>query len=287
MTSDEVSAIEPLAVGPVRVLIVDDARDIRMLLRLQLSRDPRFKVVGEAADGLEAIEIARVEQPDLVILDRQMPHLGGMEAMPEIRRVAPHASVVLYTANSDPWTYQAAIDAGALDVFEKGAGDAGFVDQLVTAVLDRVSASEATIEATVGPVSSAAARVWIPNTRAILDAAVAHPEVVGMTIPEDVVELFRSFLAQWEAVASGSDVFRWVARARPADVERAIEYWLAIDGMTDEQMGRLGVEWSPPEGAPFFDALAAGMLEALNRHQDTRRLAARLSAQVTAYRQRD
>src|SRR5687768_4414011 len=105
--------------GPLRVVLVDDAADIRMLLRLQLRRDARFVVVGEGADGLEAIELAERLQPDLMVLDRQMPVLGGVEAIDRIRRVSPGTAVVLYTATSDDETQHAALAAGALTVVDK------------------------------------------------------------------------------------------------------------------------------------------------------------------------
>ncbi len=263
----------------VRVVVVDDAEDIRLLLRLQFKRDPRFVIVGEAADGHEAIAVAEREQPDLLILDRQMPNLGGMEAIPEIRRRAPDTSIVLYTANTDPGTYQAALDAGALEVLDKVGASRGFVDRLVGALLEQASSDDAGIHVRVGPVSSQAARVWVANTRKIIDAVAAHPEIVGETIPGDVIELFRSFLDQWDGVAANTSEFRWVARANPADVSRIVNYWAAIDLMTDEQLDRLGIQWAPPEGEPFFHALTAGVLDALKRHEETRQLAARLGEQ--------
>lgn len=279
------SATEAVELSPIRVIVVDDAADIRMLLRLQLDRDERFQVVGEGADGLEAISLAQAEQPDLVILDRQMPRLGGMEAIPEIRRLAPGAAIVLYTANADPNTSQAAIDAGALDVLEKASGD--FVDQLVGSILDRVARADATIEVRVGPVSATAARVWVANTRRIIDAVAAHPEVVGETIPEDVLDLFRSFLHQWDVLAQNTEEFRWVARASADDVSRIVGHWATIDSMTDEQLERLGIHWAPPEGEPFFQALTAGVLDALRRHEETRRLATRLGEQWAPYQRSD
>ena len=267
----------------VRVIVVDDATDVRLLLRMQLARDPRFEVVGEAADGVEAIELAEASQPDLVILDRQMPRLGGIEAMPELRRVAPQAAIVLYTAQTDPSTYHAALDAGAVQVLEKAGAARGFTNQLVRALVRGASAASDGIEIHVGPVASAAARVWVPNTRRIIEAVSAHPEVVGEQIPADVVELFLSFLQQWEAVAASTEEFRWVARADADAVARVVGYWATIDAMTDEQLRRLGVSWSPPEGAPFFAALTTGVLTALRRHDDTQRLAARLGEQWAPY----
>ncbi|MGH7856336.1 MAG: response regulator [Candidatus Binatia bacterium] len=278
------TAVPALGPEPIRVVIVDDVDDIRLLLRLQFQRDARFDVVGEGADGLDAIALAEEHQPDLVVLDRHMPRLGGTEAIPEIRRRAPGAAIVLYTANADPRTCQAGLDAGALDVFEKGVGGRGFVDTLVGSILDRVGGARGTMEVRVGPVSSAAARVWVANTRKILDAVEAHPEELGERVPEDIFGLFRSFLDEWDAVATSTEEFRWVARANAEDVSRIVGYWAAIDSLTDTQLDRLGIHWSPPEGESFFTELTTGVLEALRRHDATSRLAARLDEQWAPYR---
>jgi CheY-like chemotaxis protein len=270
-------------VDPVRVVVVDDNEDLRVLLRLHFLRDGRFSVVGEAANGREAISVAEAQQPDVMILDRRMPVLDGLEAMPEIRRVSPNTAIVLYTANDDPWAYQAAVDAGALGVLEKTGVARGFVDKLVNALVQK-SDHGALVKISVGPVSAEAARVWIPNTRAIVGAFVANPDVVGATIPADIVELFESFFDEWEAVAAGGEEFRWVARAPIQDVKRIVSYWATIDAMTDEQLEQLGVAWSPPEGQPFFQALTTGILETLQRHEMTERLAERLVEQWAPFR---
>jgi CheY-like chemotaxis protein len=228
--------------------------------------------------------MAEATQPDLIVLDRRMPILDGLAAMPEIRRVAPAATVVLYTANDDRASYQAALDAGALEVIEKTMGARRFVDQLVSVLVRKASQPDALVEVSVGPVRAEAARIWVANTRRIVEAFAAHPDVVGATVPDDVLELFRSFLDEWAAVAEGADEFRWVARSPIADIKRIVSYWATIDGMTDHQLDELGVHWSPPEGQPFFQALTTGVLATLERHEVTERLAARLVEQWAPYR---
>lgn len=84
-----------------RVLLVDDAPDLRTLLQVALERDGRFVVVGEAVNGAEAIDKAADLQPDIVVLDQMMPVMSGLEAMPHIRRAAPEAKIVLFSAIAD------------------------------------------------------------------------------------------------------------------------------------------------------------------------------------------
>ena len=99
----------------VRVVVVDDDDAMRLLLRLQFELDGRFDVVGEAADGQAAIDLAEALQPDLVVLALHMPGLSVVDAIPEIRRRATESAVMLYTLKTGDGTYQAALAAGALD----------------------------------------------------------------------------------------------------------------------------------------------------------------------------
>ena len=84
--------------GPVRVVVVEDSEDIRSWLRTTMILDSRFEFVGEATNGADAVLVASSTQPDVVVLDHQMPVMTGLEALPHLRRVAPAARVVLYTS---------------------------------------------------------------------------------------------------------------------------------------------------------------------------------------------
>lgn len=84
--------------GRIRVLVVDDDPDMRMLLRLQVEADHRLELVGLVDDGEQAVDHARAHDPDVVVLDLMMPVLGGEAALPKIREAAPDTKVILYTA---------------------------------------------------------------------------------------------------------------------------------------------------------------------------------------------
>ena len=84
---------------PIKVLVVDDVPDIRLLLRVGLQADDRFAIVGEAEDGAEAVALAGELRPDVVVLDLAMPVMDGFEAIPEIHRVAPEARVLAYSGH--------------------------------------------------------------------------------------------------------------------------------------------------------------------------------------------
>jgi DNA-binding NarL/FixJ family response regulator len=95
-----------------RVLIVDDHPLTRDALAALLTQH-EFSVVGEAADGEQAIDVARELQPDLILLDLSMPGIGGLEALPLLRGVAPNAEVVMLTASVGEENLLASIRAGA------------------------------------------------------------------------------------------------------------------------------------------------------------------------------
>jgi DNA-binding NarL/FixJ family response regulator len=95
-----------------RTLVVDDHPLTRSAL-VGLLEQHSFAVVGEAADGEEAVERAREVQPDLVLLDLAMPGGGGLEALPRVRAAAPSCEVVVLTASGTEENLLGAIRAGA------------------------------------------------------------------------------------------------------------------------------------------------------------------------------
>jgi DNA-binding NarL/FixJ family response regulator len=85
-------------VPPIRSLLVDDNADLRFLVRSAVESRGGFEVVGEADDGRRGIELARELSPEIVLLDLDMPSMGGLEALPLIREAAPSAKVVVLSS---------------------------------------------------------------------------------------------------------------------------------------------------------------------------------------------
>jgi CheY-like chemotaxis protein len=256
----------------VRVVIVDDSAQVRTLLHLMFDEDDRFEVVGEGGDGIEAIELSERLQPDLLVLDRQMPRLGGLEAIPEVKQVSPNTVIVLFTARSDRGLHQAAFAAGALEVVDKAIG-INLIDRLADALVEHWANPDTDLHVHVGPVEASAARLWIENTRAIIAAVRAHPDVLPTAPSPEILDQFEHYLSIWEELATNTTSFFWSARARPSDVDSLLEAWAAMDSMTDEQLTELGVSWSPPEAQPFYRALTSGILAALDAHAGNQELA--------------
>jgi CheY-like chemotaxis protein len=111
-----------------RILVADDAEDIRALLRLKLTRNGTYDVVGEAADGLEAVELARQLQPDLVVLDMAMPRMDGLQALPLIREAVPGVRVVVLSGFNQRTLEHEALAAGADRYVVKGGSLTDLLD---------------------------------------------------------------------------------------------------------------------------------------------------------------
>ena len=96
-----------------RVVIADDLDVIRVGLRRVLSREPDFEVVGEAENGREAVAICRRSEPDIVIMDVQMPEMDGLTATRKIKAEFPSIAVLVLTAYEDPDYMLEAVRSGA------------------------------------------------------------------------------------------------------------------------------------------------------------------------------
>lgn len=115
----------------VRVAIVDDTPDLRMLLRLALERGEGIEVVAEGGNGQEGVDIAARHRPDVLLLDLAMPVMDGLTALPLIRQRSPTTAVVVLSGFAADAMTERAVQAGARAYLQKGAS----VDELRAAVL--------------------------------------------------------------------------------------------------------------------------------------------------------
>jgi DNA-binding NarL/FixJ family response regulator len=98
----------------IRVLLADDQDIIRTGLTIILNHQPDIEVVGQAADGLEAVEAAKQLQPDVVLMDIKMPHLNGIQATRQIVAALPKTQIIILTTyDTDDWVFDG-IRAGAV-----------------------------------------------------------------------------------------------------------------------------------------------------------------------------
>ena len=118
-----------------RLLIVDDHPLFRQAFRFILSRQEDLDIVGEAGDGIEAVEMARALRPDLVLMDLSMPRMGGVEATRGIKADLPETAVLVVTADDSEELMLGAVRAGAAGYVLKSEKP----DRLVAAVRGTLS----------------------------------------------------------------------------------------------------------------------------------------------------
>jgi len=99
---------------PARILVVDDFAPIRKFTTMVLEKEVGFRVVAEAADGRQAIQLAKESKPDLVVLDLDLPFLCGIEVARQIRSYSPDSTILFFSINNDPDVVEAALQTGAL-----------------------------------------------------------------------------------------------------------------------------------------------------------------------------
>jgi DNA-binding NarL/FixJ family response regulator len=114
----------------MRVLIADDHGIVRSGLRLLLERQPDIEVVGEAADGAEARELAVRERPDLAILDVKMPKLTGLQVARELHAQAPTIKVLILSMHDDERYLFEALKAGASGYVLKAQADTDLLEAI-------------------------------------------------------------------------------------------------------------------------------------------------------------
>ena len=115
---------------PIRVLLADDHTVVRQGLRMFLDLDPELEVVGEAANGVEAVQLARELKPDVVLMDLLMPVLDGVAATGAIRSELPGAQVLALTSVLEDAKVVSAVRAGAIGYLLKNTES----DELVRAI---------------------------------------------------------------------------------------------------------------------------------------------------------
>jgi DNA-binding NarL/FixJ family response regulator len=111
----------------IRILLADDHTVMRNGLRLLLERQPNLQVVGEAADGREAVELAASQKPDVVVMDIAMPHLNGVEAARQIVVRSPQTAIAILSMHSDESYVIRSLKAGAKAYLLKDSAEADLI----------------------------------------------------------------------------------------------------------------------------------------------------------------
>jgi DNA-binding NarL/FixJ family response regulator len=118
----------------LRILLADDHAVLRQGLAALLCADEKCEIVGEAADGVEAVEKAQALKPDLAIVDLSMPRLNGLEAVRRIRAVSPATRLLVLTQNAEKEYVLPLVEAGAHGYLVK-TGDAAELRRAIAALM--------------------------------------------------------------------------------------------------------------------------------------------------------
>jgi len=121
----------------IRIVLVDDHNVMRRGLRLLIERHNGFAVVGEAADGRQAVEVAQNTRPDVVVLDISLPNLNGIEAAQRIHELLPDAAIIILSMHSDEGYVMRALRAGAKGYLLKDSAEEDLMEGIKSVSLGK------------------------------------------------------------------------------------------------------------------------------------------------------
>ncbi|MBE7470848.1 MAG: DNA-binding response regulator [Anaerolineae bacterium] len=119
-------------IQPIRIFLADDHAVLRAGLKALLNAEPDMEVVGEAGDGQSCIQAATQLRPDVILLDINMPHCNGLEALVELRRQAPLSRILILTMHDDAGYLRQVLAAGGAGYVLKQAADTELLSAIRT-----------------------------------------------------------------------------------------------------------------------------------------------------------
>ncbi|WP_053447441.1 response regulator [Kocuria palustris] len=160
MTTDQ--SPEPGSDELLSVLIADDEAVVRETISIYVSSAPDMQVVGTAADGRAAVQMAETLRPDIILMDIQMPRVDGVEAVAEVLRLLPRTHVVMITTFTSREAVVPALRAGALGYVLKSDPPERLLSAVREAVAGRTQLSPQALEAVVGHLRESDNRASLP-----------------------------------------------------------------------------------------------------------------------------
>jgi len=209
-------------VASIRVLIADDHAVLRAGLRMLLSAQPDMEVVGEAADGDEAVRKVLETRPDIALIDITMPVTGGVKAIERIRQQCPETRVLVLTMHEVPAYLRSALAAGASGYVVKSAAGSELLSAIrgvhrgrtvLDPALAAVVVQGALGKRTVGSQAGGPGNLLSPREREVLDLVAQGytnqkiADRLGLSVK--TVETYRSRLVEKLGLRSRADLVRY------------------------------------------------------------------------------
>lgn len=176
------------------IILADDHSVLRAGLKLLLESQPDLRVVGEASSGVEALDLAGKLHPDLLLLDLSMPNLGGLEALPVLRKLAPSAKILILTMHDDPQYLRTALKSGASGYVLKKAADSELIFAIRAVLRGEMyvhpSLTRVLLEDMLPPAETSAPDAW--NSLSEREQSVLKLVALGHTAAEIAAQLSLS-----------------------------------------------------------------------------------------------
>ncbi len=232
---------------PLRVLLADDSASLRLLMQLTLDDHPAFCVVAVAADGVEAVQRAGDEKPDVVLLDIAMPRMDGLEAIAAIRAVSPQTKIVIFSGYSSDRMAAAAHNAGADAFLEKAVPDERVLETLLE-ICGRTQAGQ--LPAPRPPASTSKTAV----TPSVPAPAPATDDVPAADDADDYVDLLLDALEEGVVVTDARGI------VRSANFSATRIFGLPTSRLVGQDVATIGIrdDGSADTPDPITAALAVG-----------------------------
>ena len=204
---------------PLRIILADDHHMVRQGCRVLLEREG-FDIVGEAADGREAVELAKAQAPNVAVLDLSMPGLNGLDAAREILQVSPRTHIVLLTMHVEEYQILAAFRAGIRGYVAKTKA----ASELVAAI--RQVAAGSTYLTSAGPPAKMA-----PQERLVLqliaEGKTTMEIAAALGVSAKTAETYRARLMRKIDVQNKAGLVRYAVRH--GVIQAALAWWAIFD----------------------------------------------------------
>lgn len=217
-------------VTPIRVLLVDDHSIVRQGLKEILDRTDEYEVVGEAADGVQAVELAKAIAPDVILMDLIMPNKDGVEATREILEAVPTTHILVLTASTADDAVINALAAGASGYLQKVCDREDLLAAISDAAEDRSSVSVGMLRRALGAGQAAPMRgTGTGGKLTARERSILTHFAKGNSYAE-VAEIMGN-----SAVTVRNTIYR-IERKLGVTTKQEIVAWAALNGLLDDDL---------------------------------------------------